>query len=118
MERYAHEKMNAYKKGIILVRKIYSIMAQLPDEERYGLKSQMKRASISVVSNFVEGNSRSSVKERMRFFEYGYGSLLELDCQLIISQKLFGLDNNLVEELRDCIEELVRIFSGLKRVHK
>ena len=116
MARYAHEKMNAYRKGITLVKMIYSVMLELPEDERYGLKSQMKRASISFVSNFVEGNSRSSIKERRRFFEYGYGSLLELDCQLVIARDLFDIDNSIVEELRDHIEELVRIISGLKRV--
>lgn len=59
----------------------YKLVDKLPKTEEFGLKSQMKRAIVSVISNFVEGYLKKSIKEKLRFLEIAETSLLELEAQ-------------------------------------
>ena len=65
-----------------LVVLVYRLTDKLPKEERYGLCSQMRRAVVSVISNFAEGYIKSSKKEKLRFLEIVETSLLELETQV------------------------------------
>lgn len=73
-----HKQLNVYKKSVKLVSDLYSKTRNFPDEERFGLVSQMRRSSISIPSNIAEGASRKSGKERRRFYEIARSSLVEL----------------------------------------
>lgn len=75
---YSFEKLDVWKKARILTGTIYKISAKFPPEERFGLTSQIRRASVSVCSNLAEGSGRVSGKEQARFTEIAYSSLLEL----------------------------------------
>jgi len=59
----------------------YTLINILPKEEDFALKNQMKRATVSVLSNFVEGYMRKSIKDKLRFIEISQGSLMELEAQ-------------------------------------
>jgi len=65
-----------------LVILVYKLSDQLPMEERYGLRSQMTDAVISIPSNIAEGSSRNSKKDYVRFLEYSLGSTYELETQV------------------------------------
>ncbi|KAB2917561.1 MAG: four helix bundle protein [Bacteroidetes bacterium] len=80
--------LTIWQQGIDLVLKVYEIASQLPTEEKYGLASQICRASVSIPSNIAEGCSRNSDIEYKRFLEVALGSAFELETQLIIIQKL------------------------------
>ncbi len=97
-----------WKQGIILVKEIYKITQKLPDYEKFGLKSQITRAVVSIPSNIAEGSSRNSEIEFKRFLEIAMGSLFEVETQLIIIQEL-----NFVKE-----EELKIIFEILNNEAK
>ena len=112
---YKHERLLAYQKGLILVDIIYKCTREYPNSENHGLKSQMQRASISYVCNLVEGLSRSSLKEKRRFIEIAYGSLLELDTQSILSHRLSFIEEPKLNTIRGEIHELIKILSGLRR---
>jgi four helix bundle protein len=71
-----------------LVQLVYEITQKFPSEEKFGLVSQLRRASVSVPSNIAEGYSRSSNKEYKRFVEIALVSIFELETQLIIAAKL------------------------------
>ena len=83
-----HKDLDVWKRSIDLVLKIYEISQKLPSDEKFGLISQMKRASVSVPSNIAEGAGRSSTKEFIRFIDIANGSLSELETQLIIINRL------------------------------
>jgi four helix bundle protein len=76
-----------WKESIELVQLVYEITQKFPSEEKFGLVSQLRRASVSVPSNIAEGYSRSSNKEYKRFVEIALVSILELETQLIIAAK-------------------------------
>ena len=83
-----HKDLTVYKESIKLVLDVYEITASFPDKEKYGLSSQMRRASISVPSNIAEGAARRSSKEYIRFLTISLSSLSELETQMEIALKL------------------------------
>jgi S23 ribosomal protein. len=76
--------LEIWKEGITLVKLIYKLANELPNEEKYGLRSQITRAAVSVPSNIAEGCSRNSEVEFKRFLEIAIGSLFELETQLVL----------------------------------
>ena len=83
-----HKKLKVWNKSILLVKEIYKLTKKLPDTEKFGLTSKMRRAAVSISSNISEGASRSSQTERNRFYEIARSSLVELDTQIEISIEL------------------------------
>lgn len=116
--RYSHEKLMAYQKGLLLVKATFQITKDYKEHIPFFLHSQMTRSAVSYLSNIVEGVSRSSIKEKRRFIEIAYGSLVELDCQVVITQSIIPLKTPAFDDMRDQIEELIKITSGLKRSFK
>ena len=83
---FNYRKLIVYSKSKDLVKSTYSLLKKFPKEEQYALCDQIRRAVISVPSNIVEGNARASEKEKARFFDIAYGSLMESLCQLEIAK--------------------------------
>ena len=77
-----HKKLRAFDVADQLAMLTYKQTTSLPRDEVFGLVSQMRRAAVSVTSNIVEGCSRSSTVEYVRFLEVAYGSARELECQI------------------------------------
>lgn len=78
----------AWQKAMDLVSDVYNVVNCFPNEELYGLTSQIKRSVISIPSNIAEGQARGSKKEFIHFLHYARGSAAELETQLLISVKV------------------------------
>ena len=76
--------LDIWKQGIEIVKLIYNLSERLPSEEKFGLRSQITRAAVSIPSNIAEGASRNSEVEFNRFLEISIGSLFEIETQLVI----------------------------------
>jgi four helix bundle protein len=83
-----HQQLDTYSVAKKLVIEIYKITLGLPNEERYALRSQIRRATVSVYLNISEGASRNSPKDEKRFYEISRGSLVELDAALEVCVEL------------------------------
>ena len=83
-----HKDLKAWQESMDLVVIIYKLTSKFPDEEKYGLTSQLRRASVSIPSNIAEGSARKGNKEFLQFLYIALGSLAELDTQLEIAQRL------------------------------
>jgi len=83
-----HKDLEVWKRSMDLVLLVYEIGKILPDQERFGLEGQMKRAAISIPSNIAEGAARGSTKEFIRFLDIANGSLSELETQLLLTEQL------------------------------
>ncbi|WP_317165505.1 four helix bundle protein [Chryseobacterium gallinarum] len=83
--------------------------------EEFGLKSQIKRCTVSVASNIAEGSSRSSNNDFNRFLEISLGSLYELQTQIIISGNRNYLEISKTEKIENKIIELQRMISGFQK---
>lgn len=80
-EEKGYHKLILWKKLTELISITYQLTSILPSSEGFGLISQMRRAVISVLSNFVEGYLKSSIKEKLHFLEIAETSLFELEAQ-------------------------------------
>jgi four helix bundle protein len=106
-------KLIIWQDGITLVKEIYLLSNLLPSEKKFGLKSQICRASVSIPSNIAEGCSRNSQLEYKRFLEIAIGSAFEIDTQLIIIKELKLIsDDNLTTQF-DLINKVQRSISNL-----
>lgn len=115
MRLYSFEKLEVWQLSKNLTVKIYKLSDSFPNEERYGITSQLRRATFSISNNLAEGSSRSSYKDKLRFIEIAYGSLLEVLNILIISVELNLLSKAKSNELRIQIEEIGNKLNALKR---
>ncbi|MGB5340652.1 MAG: four helix bundle protein [Thermoanaerobaculia bacterium] len=88
LELRDHRKLDAFHLADSLVIRIYETTKTFPKSELYGLASQMRRASVSVVANIVEGCARRSEKEFLRFLDFSFGSLREVGYYIDLSMRL------------------------------
>ena len=107
-----HKDLEAWKKSIELVTKIYEITKTFPECEKYGIVSQIRRAAVSIPSNLAEGAARCSDKEMLRFLDISLGSIAELETQLIISEKLQYIKNT---DIYEDIRITTALIAGLKK---
>ena len=105
-----YKELNVWKESIDLVKLVYEVTQKFPSEEKFGLVSQLRRASVSIPSNIAEGNGRSSDKDYKRFVEMSYGSALELETQLIISVELNFIKEN--DSIFKKLEQVKKLLSG------
>lgn len=113
--KYSFEKLEVWNDARNLLKMIYLQTNNFPERERFGLSSQMQRAAVSIVSNIAEGVSRNSVKEKIRFVELAYGSLMELYCQLYVSVDLDYLTPNTFTLIKAEIDKIANKANALKR---
>lgn len=82
------EDLKIWNKSIELTKAVYLLVSDLPNDEKYGLSSQIKRCSVSIPSNIAEGAGRNSNKEFKHFLSIANGSTYELQTQLILLTEL------------------------------
>ena len=109
------EKLDVWRKAIEFADLVYSATKAFPDDERFGLTSQMRRAAVSVSSNIAEGASRFSRDDYARFLEIATGSLFEVVSQSFIATKQGFMSDQDRLRLYAAAEERSRMLSGLRR---
>jgi len=114
MRLFSFEKLDVWKLGRELTKDIYLLTRKFPDEEKFGLTSQIRRAVVSITSNIAEGSSRKSGKDQARFSEISYGSLLEVLNQLIVASDMDYISEEELNKQRPIIEELSNKLNGLR----
>ncbi|OGF31680.1 four helix bundle protein [Candidatus Falkowbacteria bacterium RIFOXYD2_FULL_35_9] len=102
----------AWQKAHRLVVNIYEITEKFPDSEKFGLVSQMRRASVSVASNIVEGFARKNIKESLNFYNFAHASLEELKYQILISNDIKLINNKVNSVLVELSEEAGKTLHG------
>lgn len=118
MEVFGYRKLIAYQKAKEVVKKTYKLLKKFPDEERFALCNQLRRAAISVTSNIAEGVNRFSLKDKSHFIEMAYGSLMEVSSQFEIAEELGYITADDRQNMDQLIEEDARLLSGLLNSYK
>jgi four helix bundle protein len=103
------KELKIWNKAIDLTVDVYKATADFPADERFGLLSQSRRSAVSIPSNIAEGAGRNSNKEFSNFLGIANGSSYELQTQLIISNKLNLLNDDLLDNLLKQIDELQKM---------
>ena len=107
-----------YQKSKELVKQVYALLKQFPDDERFALCGQMRRAAISVPSNIVEGMARLSTKDQSHFLNIAYGSLMELYAQLDIAHDLGYISEDDFTKIEASIDEIDKMIVSLSYIRK
>ena len=102
-----------WQKAMDLVQEVYAATRNFPREEIYGLTSQLRRAAVSVPSNIAEGRGRKSTNEFLHHLSIAYGSLMELETQLMIAERLDYLEQRDVARMTERTAEVGRLLNGL-----
>jgi four helix bundle protein len=111
MENKSFKDLEAWKKGRILVNKVYEITKTFPKTENFGLTSQMRRCVVSVPSNIAEGLGRNTSKDTLQFLFIARGSLYELETLIILAS-----DQEYINDITNLIEIIIdarKILNGL-----
>ena len=108
-----------WQKGIELTKQTYILCKKFPNDELYGLQSQLKRSAVSIPSNIAEGWGRNYTQNFIQFLKIARGSLLELETQIIISKELsFINENEFIKMTNLIVEENKMLNAFIKSVEK
>ena len=115
MDERPHKKLRLWKAAIDFVVAIYEITKDFPREEEFGMKSQLRRAAVSVPSNIAEGHTRSTRADKKHFLNIAQSSLSEIDAQLEISERLGLIDPEAMGKVETQMRDVYMLLSGLQR---
>ncbi|MEY2495774.1 MAG: hypothetical protein QOJ45_2266 [Verrucomicrobiota bacterium] len=110
-----YKDLVVWQKGIELAKAIYRLTGKFPSEEKFGLVSQMRRATISIPSNIAEGQARHTTGEFIQFISHAEGSVAELETQLILSLELGFASAESAKTSFGLLDDIRRMLNGLRR---
>ena len=111
----SYRDLIVWQKSIELAKQLYQLTAEFPQEEKFGLISQIRRAAVSVPSNIAEGQARNTTGEFIQFISHAEGSAAELDTQLLLSVELGFVQPTRTAAAFTLIEEIRRMLNALRR---
>ncbi|MFP5503874.1 MAG: four helix bundle protein [Candidatus Sericytochromatia bacterium] len=109
------EDIEAWKKGRALTKSIYRITSQGPFAKDFGLKDQIRRASVSIISNIAEGYERGGDKEFIQFLSLAKGSSGEVRAQLYVAYDAGFITQPQLDQLRSQVDDVSRLIGGFMR---
>ena len=102
--------LRVWQKSHQLTLEIYKITDNFPTEEKFSLISQLRRASVSVTSNLVEGFKRQTIKDKLHFYNMAEGSLEELKYQIVLSHDLHFINQEAFNNVYSIAEEVGKLL--------
>ncbi|KKP59242.1 MAG: S23 ribosomal protein [Candidatus Gottesmanbacteria bacterium GW2011_GWA1_34_13] len=109
----SYKELIVWQKSMELAREIYLLTKNFPKSELYGIVMQIRRAVVSIPSNIAEGYGRKSTKEFIQFSTIAYGSLLELETQLILSKQLKFVEEIKFIRSEQLLEEISKMLRSM-----
>lgn len=113
--QFSFEKLVVWQKARSFVLWSYEITSTLPQEEKFGLTSQINRAAVSISANIAEGNSKNTNKEKLRYISLAYGSLMEVLNHYFILFDLKYIDEKTFSSSKELIVEIAKLLNGLRK---
>ncbi|MEB2783407.1 four helix bundle protein [Algoriphagus persicinus] len=108
------KELKVWQKAVDFAVKIYSITKSFPNEEKFGLISQMRRAGVSIPSNIAEGCAKTSGKSFVNSLEISLGESFGLETQMIILERVGVFDSNTASDMEKDLMKVQRMIVGLK----
>jgi four helix bundle protein len=109
----SHNNLDVWKKAVDFVVDVYKATESFPKEEKFGLTSQICRASVSIAANIAEGAGRKSDKEFIQFLSHAQGSASEVETELLIASRLGFIQTESYEVLSHTLDDIGRMITGL-----
>jgi four helix bundle protein len=108
-----YKELDVWKKSVALTTELYKLTSRFPDTERYGLGSQIRRATTSIAANVAEGWGRGSTGEYIQFLTVARGSLMELETHLIVAFNLHFLNSDEFHGVLRPIQDIGKMLNRL-----
>lgn len=115
IREYKFERLEVYKLSENLIVQVYSLLKKFPKDEVFGIVSQIKRSTISIALNIVEGSTNRTTKDFIRFITISIGSLVESRAALMISVKLGFLNSLELDPILNSFDEIFFKLLALKK---
>lgn len=115
MKLQSHKELKAWQYAYLLAKEMYALTSAFPRDERFGLVSQLRRASVSVLSNIAEGYYRRSREECLQFCHIALGSANEVDAQLMLAKDLGMTSTERFSESEKLLDTTLRLLGTLCR---
>lgn len=112
---FFYRKLNVYHQSKKLVADVYALTKVFPSQEQYGLTNQIQRAVVSIPSNIAEGMGRFSTKERIHFLEIASDSLIEVMCQLEITEMLGYITKSQLDVEEQAVMNISKMLVALRK---
>lgn len=113
MKQFYFERLDVWQESRELIKMVYLETAKFPFDEKYGLISQIRRASLSIAANIAEGMSRGTEKDKARFINQAFGSAIEVVNFIIIANDLDLLEDRIYTDLRSKLEKITNQLNSL-----
>lgn len=113
MDDHAYRKLDAWRKAMDMVDAVYEVSREFPQDEKFGLTSQVRRAAVSVSSNIAEGYGRAHRREYVHHLYMARGSLMETETQLIIAVRQNMCTREQALPVWEAMQETGRLLHGL-----
>ncbi|MGV3630821.1 MAG: four helix bundle protein [Bacteroidota bacterium] len=110
--KHNFRELKIWKAGIDLTKETYFLSIKLPEKEKFGLRSQIKRSSSSIPTNIAEGSGRTTIKDFQNFLKISLSSSYELETQLVLINLIFEIDT---DEITNKLNELQPMIVGFKK---
>jgi four helix bundle protein len=114
MYLFNFEKLDVWKRTKELTKKVYKLTKHFPEDEKFGVTSQLRRSIISVCSNIAEGSSRLSKKDQKHFYTMAYSSLMENINQFLICEDLGYVKESDVQSVRKDVNIIAYMLNNLR----
>ena len=115
MNDFFYKKLEAYKEAKDFCIYVYTLLKNYPSYEQFALCDQLRRAAVSVPSNIAEGMGRMAIKERIHFLEISYAYIMEVLCQLDISNSIGYITEEELDMAETKASQLTKLMSGLRK---
>jgi four helix bundle protein len=112
------KELNVWKESIKLAGQVYKLTSTFPNEEKYGLISQLQRASVSISTNIAEGAGRNNKGEFYHFLGIAQGSASEVESLIYVSMEVMIIKESEVKELLDLINKIQNMLFKLRQTLK
>ena len=109
----SYRELDVWQKAMDLAEMVYGLAARLPDEERFGLASQLRRAAVSIPANVAEGYGRSHRGDYVRHVSIAKGSLAELETHLLLAVRLSFVTRGQLKETWNLAQDVGKMLTKL-----
>lgn len=106
------EDIIAWQKARVFIQHVYTVTKQFPDDEKFGMISQFRRAAVSIAANIAEGYKRLGKDDKLRFLNYSQGSLEECRCYIYLSCDFNYISSAEADNMINEIEETSKLLNG------
>jgi len=109
-----YRQLIAWQKAMELAERIYRLVEELPDEERFGLSYQLRKCAVSIPSNIAEGHTRRSTREYLQFISITLGSIAEAETQLLLAVRLGMVKPEQTIPIEDLMVEVGKMLRAIE----